>query len=186
MIGRGELMLTDKFFRMGAMAALASSGFSILAAPVAIAGRLVPILPDPVLVVLLLIADLFIFFALIGLYAVQAEESGTTGLVGFILAEMGLAVTPFLAPVGWLLFLVGLLALAAASSRAGVLAAGAMWLWFAGALVAVSAGLAGMGFLLALGLLISAGGRAWLGLALWSGPPSRRMGRRAPAGDPPR
>jgi hypothetical protein len=179
-------MLTDKFFRMGAMAALASSGFSILAAPVAIAGRLVPILPDPVLVVLLLIADLFIFFALIGLYAVQAEESGTTGLVGFILAEMGLAVTPFLAPVGWLLFLVGLLALAAASSRAGVLPAGAMWLWFAGALVAVSAGLAGMGFLLALGLLISAGGRAWLGLALWSGPPTRPMGRRAPAGDPPR
>jgi hypothetical protein len=169
MIRGGELMSTDKFFRMGAMAAVASSGFSILAAPAAIAGSLVPVLPDVVLMVLLLVADLFIFFALIGLYGVQAEKSGTTGLVGFTLAEIGLAVTPFLAPVGWLLFLVGLFALAAASSRAGVLPAGAMWLWFGGALVAVSAGLLGLGLLLAIGLLISAVGRAWLGMALWSG-----------------
>jgi hypothetical protein len=162
----GHLMSADKLYHMSAVAAVASSGFSILAVPVAIAGRLVPVLPDLVFMALLLVTDLLIFFALIGLYGVQAQEIGTPGLVGFILAEVGLAVTPFLAPAGWLLFLVGLLVLAAVSSQAGVLPAAAMRLWFAGALVAVSAGLLGMGFLLAVGLLISAGGRAWLGRAL--------------------
>jgi len=115
---------------------------------------------------LLLVADLLIFLALIGLYGVQAEETGTPGLVGFILAEIGLAVTPVLAPMGWLLFLAGLLVLAAARSRAGALPAGAMWLWFAGALLSVSAGVLGLGLLLAVGLLVSASGRAWLGRAL--------------------
>jgi hypothetical protein len=147
-------MYANKLSRMSAMAALASSGFSILAAPVAIAGSLVPVLPDLVLMALLLATDLLIFLALTGLYCAQAEETGTAGLIGFILAEVGLAVTPFLAPVGYPLFLAGLLLLAAASSGASVLPAGAMWVWFAGALVSVSTGILGLGIPLV--------GRGWV------------------------
>jgi hypothetical protein len=162
-------MSANRLLRISAAAAVASSGFSILAAPVAVAGTLVPVLPDLVLMALLLVTDLLIFLALIGLYCAQVEEIGTAGLIGFVLAEVGLAVTPLAALLGYLLFLVGLLVFAAASSRAGVLPAGAMWLWFAGALISVSAGFLGLGILLAAGLLISAGGRAWVGMALWSG-----------------
>ena len=86
-------MSASKMLRMSAVAAVASSGFSILAAPVAVAGTLVPVLPDLVLMVLLLVTDLLIFLALIGLYGGQAEEIGTTGLSGFVLAEVGVAVT---------------------------------------------------------------------------------------------
>jgi len=170
-------MSANRLLRISAAAAVASSGFSILATPVAVAGTLVPVLPDLVLMGLLLVTDLLIFLALIGLYCAQVEEIGTAGLIGFVLTEVGLAVTPLAALLGYLLFLVGLLVFAAASSRAGVLPAGAMWLWFAGALISVSAGFLGLGILLAAGLLTSAGGRAWVGMALWSGFMSPVRGR---------
>jgi hypothetical protein len=111
---------------------------------------------------------LFILFALLGSYGVQTKEAQMLGLVGFILAVVGLPFTILLAPLGWLLFLVGICLFAIANMRADVLPDGGMWLWFAGALTAVPAGFLGLGILFALGLGIAACGRAWIGIALWA------------------
>ena len=161
-------MSANQVFRLSGLAAIISSAFSLLAAMVAIVGMVVPVIPDLVVYTLLMVNNVFIFFALIGFYGIQHRESGGLGLAGFILAVCGIVFDFIFAPLGWLLFLAGLFLFAVANERTGALPAWGVWLWLLGALVAILGGVLSVDPLFALGLMTAAGGRAWLGSALWS------------------
>jgi hypothetical protein len=117
---------------------------------------------------------------LMGVYAVQCRRAGWLGLLGFVVAEAGLLTTmgPVPNPVGLIVFLVGLLVLSVASTRAGVLPRASMWAWLVGAVVATVAPMLPfltqhrwhvLVFLLA--ITVSALGRVGVGIALgrWPG-----------------
>ena len=157
----------DQVFRWGGLAAMISGALSLLAAMVSIAGILVPVIPDLVVYVLLMVTDVFIFFALIGFYGVQHKQMGGLGLAGFILAMCGILVGFVVAPLGWLLLLAGLFLFAIANQRSGVLPAWGVWLWLLGASIAILGGVLSVSVLFALGMMTAAGGRTWLGSALW-------------------
>jgi len=162
-------MSEKTFFRLSGLAAIVSAGLSFSAAVAAILSSFVPRIPDPIVNVALLAANFFIVLALIGFFGVQQKELGTQGLVGFIMAGIGI-LTTFLVPfIGHLVFLLGLLLFAIANGRRGILPSPAMWLWFSGAFTAVAGSVLGFGMSFALGLTIAASGRAWLGAALWAG-----------------
>jgi hypothetical protein len=161
-------MTTNSLVRLTGLSAIASSILSYLVSVAAVASIIVPILPALVIPALMLVTDGFILLALIGFYAVQYREVGGIGLTGFILGVLGILVAVVLPPVGWLLFLTGLLLFAIASTKVGILPVGAVWLWFGGAVAAFLAGLVGFTLLFALGLSIAACGRAWLGMDLWN------------------
>ena len=161
-------MSAKQVFRWGGLAAIISSALSLLAAMVAIVGIVVPVIPDLVVYALLMVNNAFILFALIGFYGVQYKESGGLGLDGFILATCGILFEFIFAPLGWLLFLAGLFMFAIANGRTGALPAWGAWLWLLGAVVAILGGVLSVSLLFALGLTAAAGGRAWLGSALWS------------------
>lgn len=160
--------MSRDLFRLSALAAILSSGLSFLTALVSMFAVFIPGFLDLVLTGLMLVTDLFIFFALVGFYGVQTKETGGLGLVGFALAVLTIPATVFLPPLGFPLFLMGILLFAIANMRARVLPAGGMWLWFAGAMVAVPAAFLNLRILFALGLVVIGCGRAWLGAALWS------------------
>lgn len=160
-------MQANTLFRLSGFSTLVSSALALLAAVVSLVGLIVPILPELVVFSLMVAGDLFIIFGLIGLYAVQYQEIGPLGLVGFVLTLFGAVFGYILAPVGWALYLIGLLLFAAAATRAKVLPFWAMWLWFAGAFLATAGGVLGLTILFTLGMIFSASGRAWLGVALW-------------------
>ena len=164
-------MSSNQVFRWGGLAAMISGLLSILAAIVSIAGILVPVIPGLVVAGLLIVTDVFIFFALIGFYGVQTREAGGLGLAGFILAICGILLGFVIAPLGWLLLLAGLFLFAIANQRTGVLPAWGVWLWLLGASVAILGGVLSVELLFALGMTTAAGGRAWLGSALWSWKP---------------
>ncbi|MGD2156483.1 MAG: hypothetical protein PVG32_06380 [Anaerolineales bacterium] len=157
------------FFRLSGLAAVVSAGLSFFTAIAVVLSSLSLQISGSIINLLLIITNLFIVFALIGFYGVQQKEIGTQGLVGFVLSVIGILST-FLVPlVGHLIFLLGLLLYAITNGRNGSLPKSAMWLWFSGAFVAVTAGVLSFGVLMALGLVISASGRAWLGTVVWLG-----------------
>jgi len=160
-------MQANTLFRLSGVSTLISSALALLAAVVSLVSLIVPILPEIVVFTLMVGGDLFILFGLLGVYAVQYQEAGSLGLVGFILTLVGTVFGYVLAPVGWGVYLLGLLLLAAATTRTKALPHWAMWLWFAGAFLATAGAVLGLSVLFTLGLIFSAGGRAWLGVALW-------------------
>ncbi len=160
--------MSKDLVRLSALAAILSSGLSFLTALVSMFAVFFPGFLDPAVTGLVVVTDLFIFFALVGFYGVQTKESGGLGLVGFALAVLTIPATILLPSLGFPLFLVGILLFAVANMRARVLPAGGMWLWFAGAMVAVPAAFLNLTILFALGLVVIGCGRAWLGAALWS------------------
>jgi CubicO group peptidase (beta-lactamase class C family) len=161
-------MSANQAFRLSGLAAIISSALSVLAAMVSIVGMVVPVVPDLVVHILLMVNNAFIFFALIGFYGIQYKETGGLGLGGFILAVCGILLEFVFAPLGWLLFLAGLFSFAIANGRTGALPAWGVWLWLLGAVVAILGGILSVSLLFVLGLVTAAGGRAWLGSALWS------------------
>ena len=161
-------MSTKDLFRLSALAAILSSGLAFLTALVSMFAVLIPGILDLVVTGLVWITDLFIFFALVGFYGVQTRETGGLGLAGLTLAVLAIPATVLVPPLGFPVFLMGILLFAIANMRARVLPAGGMWLWFAGAMVAVPAAFLGLRILFALGLVVIGCGRAWLGIALWS------------------
>lgn len=160
--------MSKDLFRLSALAAILSSGLSCLTALVSMFAVFIPGFLDLVVTGLILVTDLFIFCALVGFYGVQTKETGGLGLAGFTMAVLALPVTVLLAPLGFPLFLMGILLFAIANMRAGVLPAGGMWLWFTGAMVAIPAGFLNLRILFALGLVVIGCGRVWLGAVLWS------------------
>ena len=160
--------MSRDLFRLSALAAILSSGLAFLTAPVSMFAVFVPRFLDPVVTGLILVTDLFIFVALVGFYGVQTKETGGLGLAGFALAVLTIPVTVLLPLLGFPFFLLGLLLFAIANMRARVLPAGGMWLWFAGAMIAVPAAFLNLTILFSLGLVVIGCGRAWLGAALWS------------------
>ena len=161
-------MSANQVFRLSGLAAIISAALSLLAAMASIVGIVVPVIPDLVVFMLLVVNNAFILFALIGFYGIQHKESGGLGLAGFILAMCGVLLDLVFAPLGWLLFLAGLSLFAIANQRTGALPAWGVWLWLLGALVAILGGVLSVSMIFALGLMTAAGGRAWLGSALWS------------------
>jgi CheY-like chemotaxis protein len=179
---RGEMPIpyapADQVFRWGGLAAMISGALSLVAAMVSIVGILIPVIPDLVVYVLLMVSDVFIFFALIGFYGVQHKEMGGLGLAGFVLGLCGILFGFVVAPLGWLLLLAGLFLFAIASQRTGVLPAWGVWLWLLGASVAILGGILSVSVLFALGMMTAASGRTWLGNALWG----NKTGSPVPAG----
>jgi hypothetical protein len=98
---------------------------------------------------LALAAHILMLLALVGIYLVQANESGAWGLVGFLLAFTGVAIfigyvvggwtatipEPRLGPIGGLLWISGLLILAVATWQTGVLTRWVGIIWLVGAVV---------------------------------------------------
>ncbi len=135
-------------------------------------------------------------FALMALYAAQAERSGVLGLVGFVLTVLGATLIPIfqfsalarvagvdperkvvqffnstpLGLIGPLGFALGLIVLGIATFRAGVLPRWAGLLLSVGAVLSFLGGDSGI-FLIAglVGVLAVSLGLAWMGWALWSG-----------------
>jgi hypothetical protein len=151
--------------RSSGLAAIASGVVLILLALTLVAARLVPGIPDPVFVALRLGANILVVFALVGLYFALSPWTGRLGQVGIVLAVVGrlLLVANFYPVAGWLLFLVGLLLFAVASTRAGLRTSPGLWLWLIGSSFAFVTAFLGWPILVALGVLISGCGQVWLG-----------------------
>ena len=161
-------MSKQQLFRLSGWAGMISGVFDLLAALVIVVGVFVQGVPEAAVGAPLLVANVLIVFALMGVYACQAEQVGALGLTGFVLATGGLllSLANFFPPSGSLLLLIGLLLLAIAGQRAGELAGGGLWLWLAGSLASTTAGLLRLFILLALGVIIAGLGRVWLGYTL--------------------
>ena len=160
-------MSRERLLRSSGLAAIASGVVLILLALVRVADRLAPGIPDPVFVALRLGASILVVFALLGLYFALSSWTGKLGQAGIVLAVVGrlLVVASFYAVVGWLVFLLGLLLFAAASTRAGLRTGPGLWLWLVGSGFAFITTYMGWPILMALGVFISGCGQIWLGCA---------------------
>jgi hypothetical protein len=145
---------------------------------------------------LVLTAHVALVFALVALYAAQAERSGllgSTGMVlsvvgttlasGVILVEiagasgaevdvvLGMGVSGALSVLGGLVFFVGLILFGIATMRAGVLPRWAGLLLIVGDIVFAAGGFSGSAALVVevVGAAATCAGFVWLGLALLSG-----------------
>jgi len=141
-----------------------------------VTARLVPGVPDLVSFVLQLGASILIVFALLGLYFALSAWTGRLGQVGIVLAVVGrlLVLANFYAVVGWLLFLLGLLFFAAASTRAGLRTGPSLWLWLVGSGFAFLMTFVGWPILVAVGVFISGCGQVWLGCSARCERPAQR------------
>ena len=153
-----------------------------------------------------LTAHVILVFALVALYAAQAERSGLLGVLGMILsvigttlasgvilveiagasgveveAVTGAGLSGVLSLLGGLAFLIGLILFGVATMRAGVFPRWAGTLLIVGDVVFGAASFSGSASLIVevLGALITCAAFVWLGLALLSG-----VG--APSGQPAR
>jgi hypothetical protein len=143
-----------------------------------------------------LTAHVVLVFALVALYAVQAESGGILGALGMILsvigttlasgvvlveiagasgvevdAVTGAGLSGVLSLLGGLAFLIGLILFGIATMRAGVFPRWAGALLIAGDVVFGAASFSGSAALIVevVGALITCAAFAWLGLSLWSG-----------------
>jgi hypothetical protein len=144
---------------------MASGVVLLLLALTLVVARLVTGIPDPVILALRLGANILVVFALLGLYFALSPWTGRLGQVGIVFAVVGLLVfmASFYPTVGWLLFLLGLLLFAMASTRAGLRTGPSLWLWLVGSGLAFITTIMGWPVLTALGVLISGCGQIWLG-----------------------
>jgi hypothetical protein len=202
----GELMSSSNLVRLGGGLTSVAAGILLLV------GHLLNLGGDPeygtvVGSLAVLTAHVLLVFALVALYAVQAERIGLLGTLGMFLSVVGTTlasgvilveiagasgaqigtvleagVTGVLALLAGLTFLIiGLILLGGATTRAGVLPYGAGLLLIAGDVVFGASSFAGAASLAfeVIGALITCAAFVWLGLALLSG---RRSS--APAGQP--
>jgi len=176
-------MSRERLLRSSGLAAIASGVVLFLLALTLVAARLVPGIPDPVLVTLRLGANILVVFALMGLYFALSPWTGRLGQVGIVLAVVGLLLflANFYPVVGWLLFLLGLLLFAVASTRAGLRTGPGLWLWLIGSGFTFITAFLGWPVLMALGVLISGCGQVWLGCSARCERPALRRGSRPKA-----
>ena len=169
-------MSRERLLRSSGLAAIASGVVLLLLALVLVTARLVPGVPDLVFFVLRLGASILIVFALLGLYVALSAWTRKLGQAGIVLAVVGrlLIIANFYAVVGWLLFLLGLLLFAAASTRAGLRTGPGLWVWLVGSGFAFLMAFAGWPILVALGVFVSGCGQVWLGCAARCERPAQR------------
>ncbi len=158
-------MSRERLLRSCGLAAIASGVVLLILALTLVTARLVSGIPDLVFVALRLGASILVVFALLGLYFALSAWSGRLGQVGIVLAVVGrlLIIANFYAVVGWLLFLLGLLLFAVASTRAGLRTTPGLWLWLIGSGFAFLTTYMGWPILVALGVFIAGCGQVWLG-----------------------
>lgn len=156
--------------RCSGLAAIVSALFSLLVILFVPVGDVVPIIPEVLAGLFFVGQEMLVFVTLTGLVLDQAPRLGCLGQLGLFLAMAGtlLAMPQQLAFVGFPFFFVGLLLLALISHRAGSLPSQALWLWIIGAVPAFLGAFVNFQALFVFGLLLSAGGRAWLGAVLWA------------------
>jgi hypothetical protein len=152
----------------------------LLLALVLVAARLAPVIPAPVVTALRLGASILVLFALVGLYFALSAWAGKLGQAGIVLAVLGrlLVMADFYAVVGWLVFLLGLLLFAVASTRAGLGTGPGLWLWLIGSAFAFITTYMGWPMLMALGVFISGCGQIWLGCSARCERPALRKASR--------
>ena len=155
--------------RLSGLAGILSGALFLLGAVVVMTGSIVPGIPEIVGGVLIVFANVLIAFTLMGLYGVQVDQAGGMGLVGFVLAFMGLLLrlAGFFSPLGSVLFLIGIVILALAIVRTDAFPLWWMWLWFFGALMLMASGFLVFRVLMVLGLVCSGLARLVFGTALW-------------------
>ncbi len=191
----GELMSSSNLVRLGGGLTSVAAGILL---PV---GHLLNLGGDPeygtvVGSLAVLTAHVLLVFALVALYAAQAERIGLLGTLGMFLSVVGTTlasgvilveiagasgaqignvleagVTGVLALSAGLTFLIGLILLGGATTRAGMLPYGAGLLLIAGDVVFGASSFAGAASLAfeVIGALITCAAFVWLGLALLSG-----------------
>ena len=191
----GKLMSSSNLVRLGGGLTSVAAGILL---PV---GHLLNLGGDPeygtvVGSLAVLTAHVLLVFALVALYAAQAERIGLLGTLGMFLSVVGTTlasgvilveiagasgaqigtvleagVTGVLALLAGLTFLIGLILLGGATTRAGMLPYGAGLLLIAGDVVFGASSFAGAASLAfeVIGALITCAAFVWLGLALLSG-----------------
>ena len=158
-------MTIEKLIRWSGISAMISGGFTFLAA-------LTAAFAPNAITILVLIAGIFLLFALMGLYLCQHKETGWLGLSGFIVAIIGAYISAwrYLPPIGYIIFWVGIVLFAVATMRARVLAfwaAWVLWLWAGASLISIVALFLNSMVLLAIGLVLVSIARAGVGVMLW-------------------
>ena len=176
-------MSRERLLRSSGLAAIASGVVLVLLALVLVAARLAPVIPDPVSIALRLGASILVLFALVGLFFALSAWTGRLGQAGIVLAAVGrlLVIADFFAVVGWLVFLLGLLLFAVASTRAGLRTGPGLWLWLIGSAFAFLTTYMGWPMLVALGVFISGCGQIWLGCSARCERPALRQAPRPEA-----
>jgi phosphoglycerol transferase MdoB-like AlkP superfamily enzyme len=139
-------MSSKKLLGLSGTAGIASAACGFAGALTATAATLFPVIPALSYAILFMAANVLLIFLLMGIYGCQIEESGRTGLVGFVLAVIGLllALARFFSPLGWLLFLIGVYMLSLANTQAGKVRPWAMWLWTVAILISIGLPYAGI------------------------------------------
>lgn len=158
----------EKLLPFNGWAAIVSGLARLLAAAVIFASILISGIPELVVVSLLLIANIFLVFALMGIYGSQIETMGEYGFLGFVLAEIGilLNLADFFPPSDDLFFLIGLSILVTKNERSAILPKWGMWLWLAGSAIIVTGAYFGILLVVVLGLLLAGFGLILVGRGL--------------------
>jgi hypothetical protein len=160
--------MTRRMIRFGSLSAVVSGFLLIILTLMLVVDMFLPAIPGVLFTALALSADILLVFALIGLYVGAGEELGKLSSVGFVLMIAGtmIELARFFSPVGNILFLLGLVSFSLAVYRAQKAYRWAFWLWVAGLVVFMVAGVFNLHRILSLGVLLAGVSRIWWG-ALW-------------------
>lgn len=161
-------MTYERLFPFNGWAAIVSGSARSLAAFAILVSILLDGIPELVVVSLLLIANIFMVFALMGIFGCQVEELGEYGFLGFVLAVIGilLNLADFFPPSDDLFFLVGLSIIVTRNERSAILPKWGMWLWLAGSAISVTGAYFGVLLVVVPGLLLAGFGLVWVGRGL--------------------
>jgi hypothetical protein len=161
-------MTFEKLIRLGGTAAISSGIADIIGIFILFIALYVSAIPGIASGVFLMAGNVLLAFALMGIYGCQFEKTGYLGLTGFVFALSGLllGMARFFSPLGWGLYLIGILMLVVANYESKIIPSTGLWLWFAGVAISLGMGIAGMKILSYLGTLISGAARTWIGMSL--------------------
>lgn len=159
-------MLTKEGVRSLVFATICSGVVGVLTAAAVLFAFILPVIGPAVAMILGVILDLLILFALVGIFGVQYPQIGFIGLFGFSIAFVGTVISIPFSVLGNIILAFGLCLLAIASSAKGTIPSVGLWLWWIGVLVGITGGLLNPLFLLPTGLLLAAAGRLVIGLEM--------------------
>ena len=160
-------MSRQRLLRWSGVAAMVSGTLIVVLALAMVTDQLATGVPDSLLVVLRVGANVVVVLALMGIFYALSPWTGRMGKAGIVLAVLGLLllIASFFPMAGWGVLLLGLLLFAAASTRAGLKTGPGLWLWLVGSSLALATWLMDRPILMALGMLLSGCGQFWLGCA---------------------
>lgn len=168
-------MTRERVFRAGGQALAIGAVLELTGSALSLLNMTVPAIPGVVLALLLEAADVATALGIIAWYGSQMVETGKLGFNGLVVALTGLlfGIAGFFTPYVWLLYLVGLAMLAAATRRARRYPTGIIWIWLVGSFVALGGSVVGILALQVFGIALSCLCRFQFGRAIMARFPDR-------------